>query len=188
MGLPELMELRREQMYLFTKDTGNVNIYDELSIDINDLSTEFIALPGQMAFWTMITAKYTSIVSKLESEYDAWYATVYDEAFKELEQSTGRKPNISSADYVVKKVYKTVWEEKSATLSQAKTDLSILSSIVPALNAKLQCLMQLAKGRNTEMGNLEPVYRQPARTSTSAKTGTMPTIAETKGLFKQFKK
>ena len=184
MGLPELMTTRREQMSFYTEGTGEVNIYDETSIDINDLSTEFIALPGQIAYWNMIAAKYTNVVSKLESEYDAWYALVYDAAFKELERTTGKRPNISSADYIVKKDHRQEWEEKNLELTQAKTDLAILAGIVPALNAKLSCLMQLAKARNVEVGNLEPVYRSPTQPTKTNKKESLPSVNEVKDLFK----
>lgn len=163
-NLLELMESRRGQMRVTLQtplELVNVNIWDELQIDEHDLNTEFMAIPGQIAYWTAVTARFAQSVEAVIRDYDNWYAPLYDKEFAKLESATGRRPNINSTEYLVKIQYKEEYNKRKEVLDQAETDLKVVQGIVPALQVKLQALMQLSKAQLTEFNTTEVGYRGP---------------------------
>jgi len=137
----------------------DVNVWDELQIDDADLDTEFMALPGQIAYWTAVTARFTQAVEAIRREFDNWYAPLYDQEFSKLESATGRRPNISSAEYMVKINYGDEYNRRKEILAQAETDLKVVQGVVPALQAKLQALMQLSKSKLAEYNSTDVSYK-----------------------------
>jgi hypothetical protein len=182
------MEGRRDQMEFNTTFDPNlsVNMLDELSIDLDDLDTEFTALPGQIAYWAASIARFSQVVSIMEREYELWYAEVYNQAYKKLDVETGRKPNINSVEYLVKTTHGEEWLEKITKLEQAKTDLAVVQGLSPSFNAKLQCLMQLAKRRLEEYYSVEPNVKVPFRNTSNSSQSI--NLNETKNLLGQMKK
>lgn len=163
-NLLELMESRRGQMRVTLQtplELVNVNVWDELQIDEHDLNTEYMALPGQIAYWTAVTARFAQSVEAVTRDYDNWYAPLYDKEFASLESATGRRPNINSTEYMVKIQYKEEYNKRREVLDQAETDLKVVQGIVPALQVKLQALMQLSKAQLTEFNTTEVGYRGP---------------------------
>ena len=193
-NLNDVMESRRDQMEFSTIFDPNlaVNMYDELSIDLEDLDTEFTALPGQIAYWTASIARFSQVVSIMEREYELWYAEVYNQAYKKLDVETGRKPNINSVEYLVKTTHGEEWLEKITKLEQAKTDLAVVQGLSPSFNAKLQCLMQLAKRRLEEYNSVEPNVKVPFRnvnsSSNTSNSSQSINLNETKKLLSTMKK
>ena len=191
-NLNEVMENRGDQMEFNTTFDPNlsVNMLDELSIDLDDLDTEFTALPGQIAYWTASIARFSQVVSIMEREYELWYAEVYNQAYKKLDVETGRKPNINSVEYLVKTTHGEEWLEKITKLEQAKTDLAVVQGLSPSFSAKLQCLMQLAKRRSEEYYSIEPNVKVPFRNTSSNTSNSSQSINlnETKKLLSTMKK
>jgi hypothetical protein len=179
----DMMLERRSQMEFNSEFDSNisVNLYDEVNINVEDLDTEFIILPSQIAYWTVVTARFEQVVLAMERDYELWYAGVYNQAFDKLEQLSGRKPNMSSVDYYVKMYHKDLWLEKTTALEKAKSDLTVIRGLLTALNTKLQCLMQLSKRRLGEVNALEPIIRMPEELP----KGT--SVQAAKELFKQMK-
>lgn len=166
--LLELMESRRGNMRVVVQtpvEKVDVNVWDELQIDDTDLDTEFMALPGQIAYWTAVTARFTQAVEAIQRDFDSWYAPVYDQAFSELEKATGRRPNINSAEYMVRIHHKEEYNKREDILTQAQTDLKIVQGIVPALQTKLQALMQLSKSKLVEYNSTDVSYKGGGVTS-----------------------
>lgn len=160
--LLELMESRRAQMRVTVQtpiEKIDVNIWDELQIDEHDLNVEFMAISGQMAYWTAVAARFTQSVEAVRRDYDNWYAPLYDQEFTKLETATGRRPNINSAEYMVKIQYKEEYNNRKELLDQAETDLKVVQGIVPALQAKLQALMQLSKAQLIEYNSTDVSYK-----------------------------
>lgn len=137
----------------------SINILDEVAIDEEDLNSEFISLPGYTAYWTAVTARYGLKVQAMHRDFETWWGERYDAAFKALEKDTGRKPNISSAEYLVKVKHTSEYNEKKVALEEAETNLTILKGICEALHVKLQCLMQLAKRSSLEYDAVEPTVK-----------------------------
>lgn len=161
-NLLELMESRRDQMRVTVKtpiEQVDVNVWDELQIDEHDLNTEFMAISGQMAYWTAVAARFSQSVEAVRRDFDNWYAPLYDQEFAKLENATGRRPNISSAEYMVKIQYKDEYNRRKEILDQAETDLKVVQGIVPALQAKLQALMQLSKAHFIEYNSTDVAYK-----------------------------
>lgn len=181
-GLLELMESRRDNMRVAIKtpvEQVDVNVWDELQIDDTDLDTEFMALPGQIAYWTAVAARFTQAVEAIQRDYDNWYAPVYDKEFAKLEGATGRRPNISSAEYLVKISHKEEYNRRKDILDQAQTDLKIVQGIVPALQTKLQALMQLAKSKLAEYNSTDVGYRGGGMLPTHSIAPATPTTSTT---------
>jgi hypothetical protein len=122
----------------------------------------------------------------MEREYELWYAEVYNQAYKKLDVETGRKPNINSVEYLVKTTHGEEWLEKITKLEQAKTDLAVVQGLSPSFNAKLQCLMQLAKRRLEEYYSVEPNVKVPFRNTSNSSQSI--NLNETKNLLGQMKK
>jgi len=163
-NLKDLMLSRREEMVVKVRQRGGpvtINAYDELTPDELDLDTEFSALPGQMAYWTTVVGKYEQLYGRLQRDYNTWYAPLYEKWFTYLENETGRKPNISSVEYMVINKSREEYNNWQEELAEIKADLESIKGMVPALNAKLQCLMQLAKRRAADLELTEPGYRAP---------------------------
>jgi hypothetical protein len=160
--LLELMESRRDRMRVHVQtpvETVDVNVWDELQIDEHALDVEFMALPGQLAYWSAVAARFTQSVEAIRRDFDDWFAPLYEQEFTRLEKDTGRKPNISSVEYMVKIRYREEFNGRKAALDQAETDLKIVQEIVPALQAKLQALMQLAKRQWAEYNSTDVAYK-----------------------------
>jgi len=147
--------------------TVEINTYDELTPDEIDLDTEFGALPGQIAYWSAEVGRYEQLYGRMQRDYNTWYAPIYDKWFTYLENETGRKPNISSVEYMVINRTREEYNKWQEELGQVKADLESIRGMVPALNAKLQCLMQLAKRAASDLGATEPCYRAPKPVSNS---------------------
>ena len=163
-SLKDLMLSRRDEMIVSVRQRGgtvSINVYDELTPDELDLDTEFSALPGQIAYWSTVVGKYDQMYGRMQRDYEAWYAPLYERWFTYLENETGRKPNISSVEYMLINRSREDYNKWQEELGQVKADLESIRGMVPALNAKLQCLMQLAKRRAAELELTEPGYRSP---------------------------
>jgi hypothetical protein len=138
-----------------------VNAWDELQIDQTDLNTEFAAIPGQIAYWNAVAARFRVVVEATKRDYDAWYGPKYEEEFTALHGATGKKPNINSAENQVRIKYAGEYNSRRSALDQAAADLTIVDGMVTALEAKLQALMQIAKRQLVEYDRLEPGINSP---------------------------
>ena len=67
----------------------------------------------------------------------------------------GKKPNINTAENLVKIKYREEFNRRSALLDQADADLRILSGMVTSLDMKGQSLIQIAKRQNIEYDRTE---------------------------------
>jgi hypothetical protein len=151
-----------------------VNAWDELQIDQTDLSTEFAAIPGQIAYWNAVVARVQAVVEVLKRAYAVWFAPLYEAEFNALHQASGKKPNISSAENQVRIKYLDEYNGRKAELDQAETDLKIIVGMVTALDAKLQALMQIAKRQLVEYDRIEPSVNLPQRQSFSSPSFSSP--------------
>jgi len=196
-NLLDLMESRRDKMRISIKtpvEAIDANIWDELSIDRNDLNTEFEALPGQIAYWAAVSSRYEQAVEAIRRDYGDWYGPVYEQEFQKLERATGRRPNISSAEYMVRIRHKDEYNRRKANLEQAEADLRIVREMVPSLKAKLQALMQLSKMYQVEYNTAE-VYSKGSGTPTfRSPQGPLPRrraeadgVEETKDIFRRMR-
>lgn len=160
--LLEQMESRRDHMRVSVQtpvELVDVNVWDELQINEHDLNTEFMALPGQIAYWAGVSARFGQAVEAIRRDYDNWYAPLYEQEFARLERATGRKPNINSAEYMVKVQYKEEYNRRRNILEQAEADIKTVQGVVTALEAKLQALMQLAKKQVVEYNSADVSYK-----------------------------
>jgi len=164
--LLDLMESRKEHMHISVSTPSEqveVNAWDELQIDQTDLSTEFAAIPGQIAYWNAVVARVQAVVEVLKREYAVWFAPLYEAEFNALHQASGKKPNINSAENQVRIKYPDEYNGRKAELDQAETDLKIIVGMVTALDAKLQALMQIAKRQLVEYDRIEPSVNVPQK-------------------------
>jgi len=196
-NLLELMESRRDQMRVSIRtpiETVDVNVWDELQIDEHDLNTEFMALPGQIAYWAAVTARFAQAVEAVRRDYDNWYAPIYDQEFAKLENATGRRPNISSIEYMVRIQHKDEFNRRRDILEQAEADLKTIQGVITALEAKLQSLMQLAKKQIVEYNSTDVSYKggglprisTPQHTSSYRKPDG-PGIEEARGALRKMR-
>jgi hypothetical protein len=157
-GLLELMESRSDEMNIDINLPGEeirVNALDELRIDPTDLDTEFMAIPGQIAYWTAVAARCQAVLEATKRNFDRWYIPLYEEEFQTIHQSTGKKPNISSAENRVKLHYSDDYEKFRTVLDSIEVDLQVINGMIEALEAKLQALIQLAKRQYVEYDRVD---------------------------------
>jgi len=181
--LHSLMLSRREEMTVRVMQRGgtvSVNLYDELSVDENDLSTELVALPAQIAYWAVVIGKYEQLYSKLQRQFDLWYAEEYEKMFALLEKETGRKPNISSAEYMVLNRNRTQYTELKEELEQVKADLDSIKGMNSALNAKARCLQVLAQRQASEYNTTDLHYKEKVSRQASSEAA----LEETKNVLR----
>lgn len=156
--LLDLMESRKEQMQVSLQtpaEVVDVNAWDELQIDQLDLDTEFAALPGQIAYWVAVAARYRVFVESLRTSFDNWYAPKYEQEFLAYQSETGKRPNISTAENRVKVKYQGDYNRLKSELAEADANLKIAEGMITALEAKLQALIQIAKRQNIEYDRTE---------------------------------
>jgi len=200
-NLLELMGTRRDAMQIaFDTHTEHisVNVFDELKIDVNDLDTELAALPSQVAYWIGVLARFELVVSEIKREYDNWYAPIYDSVFNDLERQTGRRPNINSVEYMVRKNYSTEYNEKQVIVTQADSDFKIVAGVVEGLRVKMQSLIQLAKRiteadfqDNLKFGNDNFSQRTPyvrERMSSGMSSSTNQAVDEAKNAMREIRR
>lgn len=189
--LLDLMESRRDQMQVVVEtptEKVDVNAWDELLIDQLDLDTEFAAIPGQIAYWVAVAARYRIVVESFRVDFDNWFAPKYEQEFLAYQSETGKKPNISTAENRVRMKYKEEHDRLRLQLVESEANLKIVEGMVTALEAKLQALIQIAKRRNIEydrtesdhlMGRGAVPYSSPAppqrAQSRGSKTGEVQT-------------
>jgi len=186
--LRALMFSRRDEMVVRVRQRGgavSVNMYDELTPDEVDLDTEFSALPGQVAYWSTVAGRYEQLYTRLQRDYEAWYAEVYEQMFNLLEKETGRKPNISSVEYMVRNRNREKYNSLQEELLQVKVDLESIRSMVTALHIKSRCLQQLAQRQAVEFSNAEASYRFPRKERSPSADSS---LEEVKDIFRRVKK
>jgi len=156
--LLDLMESRKDQMQVSLQtpaETVDVNAWDELQIDMLDLDTEFAAIPGQIAYWVAIAARYRVFVESLRNSFDSWYAPKYEQEFLAYQSETGKRPNISTAENRVKVKYQEDHNRLKLELAESDANLKTAEGMITALEAKLQALIQIAKRQNIEYDRTE---------------------------------
>jgi len=147
------MESRKEHMQVELQtrtEIVDVNAWDELQIDLLDLDTEFAAIPGQIAYWVAVSARYRIVVESFRVEFDNWHAPKYEQEFLAYQTETGKKPNISTAENRVRMRYQEEYDQRKVNLVEADSNLRIVEGMVTALEAKLQALIQIAKRQNID--------------------------------------
>lgn len=175
--LEGLMESRRGDMHISVTTASEqvaVNAWDELQIDQTDLNTEFAAIPGQIAYWNAVAARFRVVVEATKRDYDSWYGPKYEEAFTALHGATGKKPNINSAENQVRIKHADEYNSRRSALDQAEADLTIVDGMAAALEAKLQALMQIAKRQLVEYDRVEPSVKAPGAQSFSSPPFSRP--------------
>lgn len=187
-NLGDLMRSRRDEMVVRIRQRGgtvSVNMYDELTPDETDLNTEFSALPGQIAYWATVVGKYDQLYGRMQREYDTWHADLYEQMFTLLEKETGRKPNISSVEYMVINRNREEYNRWQEELGQVKADLESIRSMVPALNVKSRCLQQLAQRQSMEFSSTDS-YKVPKPGRSDPITDS--SLEKTKNAFRKVRK
>jgi len=198
-SITELMKSRRETMHI-TLDTKlehiSVNVWDELNIDMGDLDMELAALPAQTAYWIAVVARFELVVNEIKNEFESWYGPIYDEVFNKLEKDMGRKPNINSVEYMVRKLYPDEYNARHAIVVQAESDLKVVSGIVESLRVKMQSLIQLAKrsvieldmNDNFKFGNTSSGQMRSPNPSYRTSSSTTVEVEEAKNVIRELRR
>jgi hypothetical protein len=194
-GLLDLMESRRSQMEIRVRtpvEDVSVNAWDELQVDTFDLDTELAAIPGQIAYWIALTARFRLTVEATRRGFDDWYGPLYEKEFVAYEKDSGRRPNMNSVDYLVRMKYREEYNTRKGLLDQAEADLQVVEGMIRALEAKVQSLIQLAKRQQVELDHTTVGLRGGTASPTphgappvrSPKTGDEVTVAEADSILR----